>query len=253
MSRLRTKIRDKLIRLLIQTPRSESALKLLRLYCDTLDGERTGDMDYNGEFNVMLEQLPYCSTVIDAGACSGQWASKAIEANPNIDLYCLEPLRGNFDQLCSHPHLSRAKCFQFALGSGNQMLDMDPETQSMHRVNSKQPEQVEQITLDNFLKDALIENVDFLKLDVEGHEIDVLKGATHALSQGRIKRVQFEYGPDWIFARTQLRDAFQVFHAHGFVIHHILPRSTKRIDQYSSWLENYRYKNFLALHSSVLS
>ena len=252
MSLLRTKLRTKLIQFISQTPRSEPMLKLMRLYCDTLDGETTGDIKYNGELRVARECLPDSDVVIDVGAHTGQWATHALCVNPNLNLFCIEPLRANFETLLQNSKLSSAKCSQVALGSSHQDLLMDRGTQSIHRVVSKDTEKTMQMTLDDFLSRENLSFVDYLKIDVEGHEFEVLKGARKALSHGRIKRIQFEYGPEWIFARVQLRDVFRFLEKHRFVMHHIRPSSTTRVDQYSSWLENYRYKNFLAIHSTEL-
>ena len=55
-------------------------------------------------------------------------------------------------------------------------------------------ESVNTITIDAYCKIHDIEQIDLLKLDVEGAEYQVLLGAKHMLEQKRIKCCVFEYG-----------------------------------------------------------
>ena len=55
--------------------------------------------------------------------------------------------------------------------------------------------EVECTTLDRFMKDAGIEMIDLLKIDTEGHDLSVLKGARQALHDRRIRMIQFEFIP----------------------------------------------------------
>ena len=47
-------------------------------------------------------------------------------------------------------------------------------------------------SLDAFLKDNKIDQIDICKIDIEGHELECLKGATNALSYKLIKLIQIE-------------------------------------------------------------
>lgn len=61
-------------------------------------------------------------------------------------------------------------------------------------------------TVDNFMKQAGISHLDYLKIDVEGAELMVLKGATNALKNGKISGGQFEFGDTLKDAQTSLAD-----------------------------------------------
>ena len=47
-------------------------------------------------------------------------------------------------------------------------------------------------TLDNFCSNINIDNIDVLKIDTEGNELNVLKGAEKLLSEGKIKLIYVE-------------------------------------------------------------
>lgn len=61
-------------------------------------------------------------------------------------------------------------------------------------------------TLDAFMEANGIERIDLLKIDTEGFDLAVLKGASHALDAGRIGTIQFEFIPANIVTGIRVRD-----------------------------------------------
>jgi hypothetical protein len=53
-------------------------------------------------------------------------------------------------------------------------------------------------TLDQFVAEMEIDRIDFLKIDVEGWEPNILKGAEVTLRQGRIKTILCEFNDYWL-------------------------------------------------------
>lgn len=90
------------------------------------------------------------------------------------------------------------------------ILELDLST---HAVGSS-GHRIEAIPLDDYLAENGIEGVDLLKLDLEGHELQALRGADRALSEGRIKSVVIEAmvehasrtGADPVAAQRYLED-----------------------------------------------
>jgi FkbM family methyltransferase len=68
---------------------------------------------------------------------------------------------------------------------------------------------IESRTLDSFTKELGISRIDLLKIDVEGHEFDVLVGATTLLRAKAIRKIIFEHSSSLFEA--QGRDTFEVF------------------------------------------
>ena len=58
----------------------------------------------------------------------GAMGEQSDKSNPSINLYCLEPFAVISTNFAATSPIQR-KVLSAALGSGNQMLDMDPETQ----------------------------------------------------------------------------------------------------------------------------
>lgn len=71
---------------------------------------------------------------------------------------------------------------------------------------------VETTTLDAYMAKAGIDEIDFLKIDTEGFDINVLRGAKGALARGAIKAIQFEFIPADIAMRVTMRDFFEILH-----------------------------------------
>ena len=60
-----------------------------------------------------------------------------------------------------------------------------------------------------------MEDIDLLKLDVEGHELEVLRGGVRMFAQRRVKMVSFEFGGCNIDSRTYFRDFYYFFQENG--------------------------------------
>jgi FkbM family methyltransferase len=52
--------------------------------------------------------------------------------------------------------------------------------------------EVKVIALDDFIESNQLENIDIVKIDVEGHEADVLQGAKHLLDSRKVRFIQME-------------------------------------------------------------
>ena len=67
------------------------------------------------------------------------------------------------------------------------------------------------------------------------------------LNQGRIHRIQFEYGGTYIDARILLKDMFDLLTPYGYRLHKIYPNRLQPVERYDQRLENFQYQNWVAL------
>lgn len=101
-------------------------------------------------------------------------------------------------------------------------------------------------TLDFYCREHQIEYIDLLKLDVEGHELEVLNGASRMFSKAAISMVQFEFGGCNIDTRTFLKDFFYFFSDRGMRMARVTPSGyLHEMRSYSEVQEQFRTSNFL--------
>jgi hypothetical protein len=107
-------------------------------------------------------------------------------------------------------------------------------------------EQVDVTTLDRFCAEHQISAIDYLKLDVEGHELSVLRGAHDLLAADAIHLIQFEFGGCAVDAHVWFRDLYQLLNSH-FRLYRLLRDGLAFLPQYSELDEIFVTTNFLAV------
>jgi len=142
-------------------------------------------------------------TVLDIGAHHGLYtllASKRV--GPNGRIFCFEPSTRERNALLQHLRLNRCKNVtveSLAVGSENTDAQLFVVEGVQTGCNSLRkpaedvsgtlnPLTVQVVKLDDWLAGREIEKVDFLKLDVEGGELEVLKGAL-SLTSGNARPI----------------------------------------------------------------
>lgn len=243
-------------------PRNSPLLyRLSRRYLDLYLGEGNSDIRTNGELRLMARVLPHCKTVFDVGANAGNWSELASTINPNSAIHSFEPSAAPFQTLSSRGLPSAVVCNPFGLGAreeertlfkfsesaGMNSLYRRKGLEPSHGLASQQmTEQVQLRRLDAYCRDHQISEIDYLKLDVEGHELEVLRGAGQMLADGAVNLVQFEYGGCNIDARVLLQDLFEYFQKYGFDLLKIYPDRLQPVGDYDQKLENFNYQNWIA-------
>lgn len=107
-------------------------------------------------------------------------------------------------------------------------------------------ENVQIKTIDKFFADEGISRIDFLKLDVERHELKALLGAQAMLERGSIRYLQFEFGAPCIYSRTYFRDFYLLLHER-YRLYRIMRDGLLPIESYRETYEIYkRATNYLA-------
>lgn len=136
--------------------------------------------------------------IFDVGAHIGMTALEFSDRLPTATVYAFEPSQKNFQKMATNL-IGKPEIRRFHIGFGEHperaKLFMDPDHPSMARLNAKEPlsfEDVEISTLDQFCSEQSITTIDILKIDTEGHEVAVLKGALSLLTEGHIGVVKAE-------------------------------------------------------------
>jgi hypothetical protein len=102
-------------------------------------------------------------------------------------------------------------------------------------------------TLENYCAQRQIGRIDFLKIDVEGHELEVFKGGRSLFAENRVGMIQFEYGGCNIDSKVLLKDIFEFFSGMNYNVYKIFPDRLKRFRRYDQRLENFKYQNWILI------
>ena len=163
----------------------------------------------NEKYRDLRRVLPQLDirTVLDVGANTGQSAVQYRKEFPDAVMHCFEPVGSTADQLRKYIHHPSVHIHQLALGACPGMLTMqislDEQQSGMNSLKGIHPhlegsnfrsEQVEVTTLDEWCPKNGIGQVDLLKIDTEGFDLEVLHGASGLLDQGRIGLIDVEMG-----------------------------------------------------------
>ncbi len=110
------------------------------------------------------------------------------------------------------------------------------------------PITVPMVTLDSVFTDpdAL---PDFLKIDVEGYEPEVLAGAQGLIRSGSLKAIQIEFSYHHLLRGTTLKTFEQLLP--GYRLFRIASRSLRRLDSSHYLGTVYGYSNFIALRPDI--
>lgn len=143
------------------------------------------------------------SIVFDVGANVGQSAKKFRTIYPNARILCFEPVSSTYQELKRRvSKYERIETFNLAFGNTECLksihINPDPTSTVNSFINEFTPGMTEMVkvqTLDDFCIENNIEKIDLLKIDVEGYEVEVLKGADRMLSNNRVKSLYLEAAP----------------------------------------------------------
>jgi len=248
-----------LLRLL---PYNTHIYNFCKSYVEKHDGDCNGDMMTNGEYRLMRHFLPDSSVVFDVGAHTGEWAKHALTIHPNLAIHCFEPGRENFGRLVTNVASDRVQFNHFGLSSARDEKPFyiyrdAPGLNSLYQRRGledgwglEKTEEIETVkldTLEQYCTERNIQEIDFLKVDVEGHELEVFKGGKSLFIDDRVKMIQFEYGGCNIDSKVFLKDIFEFFEGMNYGFCKIFPDRLKPVERYDQRLENFKYQNWLIL------
>ncbi|HLM49132.1 MAG TPA: FkbM family methyltransferase [Solirubrobacteraceae bacterium] len=147
--------------------------------------------------NVRLERI------FDVGGNVGQTAQALSKYHPEAELWCFEPVAASFEQLTRATEAVRARAFNVALGAQNGSgLVTARGTSTNNRIvgpdgTPATTEEIRIVTGDAFCAEHGVDRIDYLKVDTEGHELEVLRGFHRMLSRYAIDLIELEAGMNW--------------------------------------------------------
>jgi FkbM family methyltransferase len=189
MKNLKTKLRESLIKL---TGYYILKVHALPVGCDLI-------IDLKSKINFPI------STIFDIGANVGQTAIWFNDYFKNANIYSFEPVKKTYSKLLDNTNnIEQIKCFNFALGEKEELINIKLFAEESSTLNSLKElsqnidsnftETIQVISGDLFCRQNNINQIDLLKIDTEGFEIEVLKGFSEMVKNSQIKAIYCEVG-----------------------------------------------------------
>jgi len=197
--------------------------------------------------------------VFDVGANIGNYTKEVLKQHPNCVVYAFEPSISSgskFIENYSAQANVKFEAFGFSSEVSVKTLYSDypgSPISSLTRRNLihfgndlKYEERVRMETIDNYCE---VHSVipDLLKIDVEGHELDVLTGTLNVVD--KISIIQFEFGGCNIDTRTFFQDFWYFFQQHNFRIYRVTKSKPILIPKYTELDEYFSTTNYIAVNN----
>lgn len=197
--------------------------------------------------------------VVDVGASTGDWTAAALARLPAATVHAFEPSMTAFTRL--HGRLGtdpRVVLHQSALGAtdgyatlfapsyGSALGSLTQRRLGHFGISMEAQESVPVQTFSTWRKRSMVAGVDVLKLDVEGHELEILRSMGDSLRE--IPVIQFEFGGTNIDTRTYWQDFWYLLSGLGFRLLRLSPHGLIPVPRYLEGDEVFSVTNFFAVN-----
>ena len=146
--------------------------------------------------------------MFDVGANVGHYSKALYSAFPKAQIVAFEPVPRTFEVLRATLVTTTVKCCSMGLSdaegeaiiydydqaNGSEHASFFPGVRKdLHRAKTIKETNISLTTLDAYCCAASILAIDFLKIDTEGNELNVLKGSQAMIQKNAIRAIQFEF------------------------------------------------------------
>lgn len=213
----------------------------------------------NGESVLIRSVAPESQYFIDVGANRGSWSEFFLKHAPSdaFGLLCepassaLALLRKRFGTV------SRVELIEAALGDRIGEADFYEDDNAgeasslisnFSKMGAKKT-MIKLTTVDQEMQRRSWSKCDVLKIDAEGYDLHVIRGASKCLKMNVIGLVQFEYNSPWALAGSTLASAISLFEGFGYQVFLLKSSGLHELD-YARYGEYFRYSNYVAVSPS---
>lgn len=225
----------------------------------------------SGEEFVVQKVLPSLirmdkAVVFDVGANRGDYTDLICSAYPGCTIHCFEPraqtaaaLADRFKKRRLSVHVNaaglgasigEAELFDYPDGDASDHATLYQDVMlKQHKAKGTAVERVSICTLDKYCQENAIDNIDFLKIDAEGHELSVLDGGKGLISEKSVSIVQFEFNEMNIISRSLMIDFYD--RLQDFNFYRLRRDGLLKMGDYSARHEIFEFQNVLAVRSDL--
>lgn len=208
------------------------------------------DPETNGEIFFLNSIKHRIDIAFDVGC-----RSDSLLLNLNSNVHYFEPNPIFLNELKKDKNNKNTKSFfnNFGLGEIDKKITFYKNHQSFINRNKTLYNDTDTEIFDvqsgkKYMQQQGIDFVDFLKIDTEGYEINVIQGFEDYIS--RIKIIQFEYGGTFIDANIKLIDIINIL-SKKFT--HFSYLDTKDIIPIQNYADHYKYCNIVCFNKNIIT
>lgn len=222
---------------------------------------KSSNRNFKGE-NIFLSKLDSLKikNCIDIGCNMGEY-SKEILKNQNTSVIAFEPLpvcQENLKQL-NKKYNSRFIYFEYALSNKDgfdyiNFGDENPALASLEKkINNiddigrmnKKTIKIEIKKLDSFIDKDIFKNIDFIKIDTEGHEFRVLEGGLNFIKKKNVKLIQIEFNWHHLFTNNTINQFFEILDNYVVTQMNLINGKLIKVDQNHYFSNIFQLSNFI--------
>lgn len=199
---------------------------------------------------------------IDVGANVGSYAQVLLEATQS-KIYSFEPLSQPFKALSvvGQRYPERLVAINYGVGAKDEVLrihysdemtehaSFSEEVKNVSYVSNEQSQEIEVTSLDSYFAKHSVNQIDFIKIDTEGFEYEVLRGAQNVIAQFRPQLIQIEYNWHQLF-KGQTLFAFANL-LQGYTPYQMLSDRLEKRDPKDSLSNIYQFSNFVFVRNDL--
>lgn len=210
---------------------------------------------------LIRRDAPVC---FDVGANVGDFSALLRRYFPAAQIFAFEPVAATYQRLFANVSPSGVKCLHLGLGAqaglatiylsederASALASLYPEvSQTIHRFTATRAESTQIQTLEAFCRENGIAVVDFLKVDTEGHEMEVLTGGRDLIQRGNVRVIQFEFNEMNVMSRVFLKDFFELLA--DYRLYRLNEASLIPMAKYQTIDEIFQFQNIVAVHKEL--
>jgi FkbM family methyltransferase len=224
------------------------------------NGHNDGDPATNGEYACLDLLLAEAELFIDVGANEGLFIERAAARPTPPAILAFEPNPAHAERLRARLAPAGGRLEGVALGEApaTATLHIHPQhhaTASLTERTRMSPRfraeirkvEVPVRRLDDYRAELPAVQGLLLKIDAEGFEFPVIRGAKGLLETTPGAAVMFEHSFAWLETGESLLDCFQFFDALGFDFFRILPWGLEQVRFFTNDMERAQYCNYVAV------
>lgn len=205
--------------------------------------------------------------VFDVGANVGNYSKmiqdKSIEYTVGVDLHLFEPTSSSFSVIESSFDVNKTTINKFGASNKNAtariffdkakstLASLYQRNLDYYELKLEHSEEIVLRRLDEYIEEKEIVHIDFVKIDIEGHELRAFEGFGKYMSGEFIDFIQFEYGGANLDSHSSLMDIYEFLSKRGFEIAKVMPKGLE-IRRYAPYMDNFQYSNYMAISKKVL-